>query len=82
MTTQVLNYSQSLLNGTLSFFKKTLQGIMIGYMVARQTEANKSVAEAMVATGDWAREDYYVILRDLNAKTIDSIHKEVVGKND
>ena len=76
MTTLVLNYSQSLLNGTLSFFKKALQGMMIGIAISRQCEANKYVAEQMVRTGDWSQDDYYVILQDLNTKSINAIEKE------
>ena len=76
MTTLVLNYSQSLLEGLWSGVKKTLQGIMIGYMIARQTEANRLVAQQMINAGEYRQTDYWVLLNDLNAKTIASIHKE------
>lgn len=56
--------------------KKSLQGIMIGIAISRQCEANKYVAEQMVRTGDWSRDDYYVILHDLNQKAIAGIEKE------
>lgn len=76
MTTMVLNYSQSLLEGLWSGLKKTLQGIMIGYMIARQTEANRLVAQQLVNAGEYRQSDYWSLLNDLNARTIQSIHKE------
>ena len=76
MTTIVLNYSQSLLEGFWNVLKKTLQGIMIGYMVARQTEANRLVAQQLINSGEYRQHDYWVLLSDLNEITIRSIHKE------
>ena len=76
MTTMVLNYSQSLLEGLWSGLKKTLQGVMIGYMIARQTEANRMVAQQLVNAGEYRQSDYWSLLNDLNARTIQSIHKE------
>jgi len=76
MTTMVLNYSQSLLEGLWSGLKKTLQGVMIGYMIARQTEANRLVAQQLVNAGEYRQSDYWSLLNDLNARTIQSIHKE------
>lgn len=76
MTTMVLNYSQSLLEGLWSGLKKTLQGIMIGYLIARQTEANRLVAQQLVNAGEYRQSDYWSLLNDLNSRTIQSIHKE------
>lgn len=56
--------------------KKTFQGILIGIAISRQCEANRYVAEQMVRTGDWNKDDYYVILQDLNQKSIAQIEKE------
>ena len=75
MTTLVLNYSQSLLEGRWSGFKNTLKGMMIGYMIARQQSANRYVAE-QVSKYEYNGKDYWVILNDLNKKTIEQIHKE------
>ena len=75
MTTLVLNYSQSLLEGFWSGLKKTLQGFMVGYMVARQCQANRSVAE-QISRYEYNGENYWVILNDLNQKTIKQIHEE------
>ncbi len=75
MTTLVLNYSQSLLEGLWSGLKKTLQGFMIGYMIARQTSANRYVAEQLCKY-EYNSQDYWKILSDLNSKTISQIHKE------
>ena len=75
MTTLVLNYSQSLLEGFWSGLKKTLQGFMVGYMVARQCQANRYVAE-QISRYEYNGENYWVILNDLNQKTIKQIHEE------
>ena len=75
MTTLVLNYSQSLLEGLWRGFKNTLKGMMIGYMIARQQSANRYVAE-QVSKYEYNGKDYWVILNDLNKKTIEQIHKE------
>ena len=75
MTTLVLNYSQSLLEGFWSGLKKTLQGFMVGYMVARQCQANRYVAE-QISRYEYNGDNYWVILNDLNQKTIKQIHEE------
>ena len=87
MTTIALNYSLSLLDGFLSILKtiangikKTLQGIMIGWMVARQTKANEYVAEQMIRYGEYRKDDYYNLLHELNKKTIENVHKEVTSE--
>ena len=76
MTTIALSYSTKILEGSWKVVKKTLQGIMIGYMIARQSEANKSVAQQMINAGEYRQDDYWTLLNDLNARTIQSIHKE------
>ena len=75
MTTLVLNYSQNLLEGFFRVLKKTLQGIMLGYAIARQTQANRYVAD-QISRYEYNGKDYWVILNDLNKKTIEQIHKE------
>ena len=75
MTTLVINYSQNLLEGFWSGLKSTLKAVMIGYMVARQTSANRYVAEQL-SKYEYNGENYWVILNDLNKKTIDQIHEE------
>ena len=75
MTTLVLNYSQSLLEGFWSGLKKTLQGFMVGYMVARQCQANRYVAE-QISRYEYNGDNYWVILNELNQKTIKQIHEE------
>lgn len=81
MTTIALNYSQNLLEGFFRVLKKTLQGIMVGYMVARQTEANKVVAQQMINAGEYRQDEFYALLSDLNTKTISSIHREVCSES-
>ena len=76
MTALALNYSQSLLNGFWRVLKKTLQGIMVGYMVARQTQANQHVAQLLINSGEYRQDDYYTLLADLNRKTISDIHQK------
>ena len=76
MTTVILNYSQSLIEVIINGLKNTLKGVMIGYMIARQTQANRYVADQSVKYGEYRQEEYWVLLNDLNQKTIDQIHKE------
>jgi hypothetical protein len=52
---------------------------MVGYMIARQTSANQVVVQQMINAGEYRQEDYHSLLADLNARTIDSIHREVCG---
>lgn len=76
MTSIALNYSTKILEGSWNVVKKTLQGMMIGYMIARQTEANRLVAQQLINAGEYRQADYWSLLNDLNAKTISEIHKE------
>lgn len=76
MTSIALNYSTKILEGSWKVVKKTLQGIMIGIMISRQTEANRLVAQQLIDAGEYRQHDYWTLLNDLNAKTIDAIHKE------
>ena len=75
MTTLVLNYSQSLFEGFWKGLKNILKGMMIGYMVARQCEANRYVAE-QISRYEYNGKDYWIILNDLNQKTMKQIHEE------
>jgi len=54
---------------------------MVGYMVARQTEANKVVAQQMINAGEYRQDEFYALLSDLNTKTISSIHREVCSES-
>ena len=51
---------------------------MIGWMVARQTQANTHLARLLIESGEYnhGEHNYYTILADLNRKTINNIHKE------
>tara|TARA_B100000902_G_scaffold3675_1_gene4701 strand:+ start:23597 stop:23752 length:156 start_codon:yes stop_codon:yes gene_type:complete len=48
---------------------------MIGMMIARQTQANQKVAE-QISKYEYNGENYWQILHELNAATINSIQKE------
>ena len=76
MTALALNYSQSLFNGFWRVLKKSIQGIMIGYMIARQTQANHHVAQLLINSGEYRQHDYYNLVHQLNQKTIKSIHEK------
>ncbi len=76
LTLQGLNLFEVISN----FFKKTCRSIMVGYMVARQTEANKNIAQMLVHHGEYRKDEYYTCLAKLNSNTIKSIHEEF--KND
>ena len=73
MTTLVLNYSTSLLERFLSGLKRTLQGVMIGYMISRQTQANYHVAQMLINAGEYRQDEYYSLVHQLNQKTIKDI---------
>ena len=76
MTTIALNYSKSLLEGLWTGLKNTLQGIMVGYILARQAQANQHVAQQLINCGKYRQEDYHNLLAELNRKAIQSIGKE------
>ena len=73
MTTLVLNYSTSLLERFWSGLKRTLQGVMIGYMISRQTQANYHVAQILINAGEYRQDEYYNLVHQLNQKTIKDI---------
>ena len=59
-----------------SAIKKTLEGMMIGYMIGRQTSANRHVAQQLINVGEYRQDDFYDLLSSLNAKTIASIKSD------
>jgi hypothetical protein len=73
---QSLNFSGKLLSTLWKGTKKTLQGIMIGWIIARQTQANQHIARQLVDSGEYRRDEYWNLLHKLNAECISSIHKE------
>lgn len=75
MTTLALNYSTRILEASWNAIKKTFQGIAMGIVIARQTQANHYTAE-QISRLEHNGQDYHVILADLNRKTIAQIHKE------
>lgn len=77
MTTIALKATHSV----YSAIKKTLEGIMVGYMIGRQCSANKIVAQQMINVGEYRQDDYYDLVHQLNAKCIQSIRAEF-GRND
>ena len=75
---QSLSFSTKVLEKLGRILKKTLQAMMLGWMIARQTQANTHLARILMDSGEYNRSEhnYYTILADLNKKTIDNIHKE------
>ena len=73
-----LNYSANLLDVIYKGFKKTIQGIVVGWMIARQTQANQKTAE-MLCKYEYTQQDYHWVLADLNSKTIAQIRKEFLN---
>jgi len=51
---------------------------MIGWMIARQTQANQKTAE-MLCKYEYTQQDYHWVLADLNSKTIAQIRKEFLN---
>jgi hypothetical protein len=76
MTTIALNYSQNLLNWVNGVAKKTFQGMMIGYIMARQTQANSHIARLMIH--EYREEGHTVesLTHELNVKSLQRIRKE------
>lgn len=76
MTTIALNYSQNLLNGFLRVIKKTLQGIMFGYIMARQNQINHRIAQQMIH--EFRREGHTVesLHAELNQRSMTKLKKE------
>ena len=75
---QSLSFSTKVLEKVGTILKKTLQGIMIGWIIARQTQANRYVAQQLIQSGEYNKGEYnyYTLLAELNQKTIDQIHEE------
>ena len=73
---QSLNYSGKLLSKLLRGIKLTFQGVLIGFMISRQTAANQHVARQLCEIGEYRQDEYWTVLADLNRKCIQSIHKE------
>lgn len=76
MTTLVLNYSTNLLERFSSGLKKALQGVMIGYMISRQTQANYHVAQMLIDAGEYRQDQYYNLVHELNQKTIKAAYEK------
>jgi len=76
MTALALNYSQNLFNGIWSVLKKTLQGMMFGWLMARQNQANYYIARELLH--EYAREGHSVesLHAELNAESLERLKKE------
>ena len=76
MATIALNYSQNLLNWIVSATKKTFQGVLIGYIMARQTQANSHIARLIIH--EYRDEGHTVesLTHELNVKSLQRIRKE------
>ena len=49
---------------------------MIGWMLARQTQANQHVARQLIQCGEYPKDEYWNLVAKLNRESIQSIHKE------
>ena len=76
MTQIVLNYSTSLLESIWAGLKNTLKGMMLGLILARQTSANRIVAQQLIDTGEYRQESYFDLVHQLNEKTLSNLRKE------
>lgn len=80
MTALALSYSQKLwhlIEVVFNVVKKTLEGIMLGYILARQNSANLDLARRMLH--EYPGHTVESLHAELNRKTIDSIRKEISG---
>jgi hypothetical protein len=74
MTALALNYSQKLwhlIEVVFNGLKKTLQGMMVGYILARQNQANFDLARRMLH--EYPEHTLASLHAELNRKTLDSI---------
>ena len=73
---QSLNFSTKILNGFFNGVKKTLQGIMFGYILARQTKANAYIERQLIH--EYRREGHTVesLEAELNAQSLERLKKE------
>jgi len=71
---QSLNFSTSLLEKIGRGFKKTFKGIMIGYMLARQSQANEYIARQLIH--EYPNHTIESLTHELNIKTLNHITKE------
>jgi hypothetical protein len=74
MTALALNYSQNLLKVIWGSVKKTLQGIMMGYVLARQYQANEYVARKLIH--DYPGHTVSSLHHMLNQKSLELTKKE------
>lgn len=71
---QSLNFSTKILEKIWRFFKKTLEGIFIGWMLARQAQANAYIAKQLII--EYPEMTVAQLEHQLNQKTIAGINKE------
>jgi hypothetical protein len=76
MTTAILNYSQSLVEVAFNGFKNILKAIIVGYMLARQAQANQAVARELIRIGEYRNTEYWSLVNKLNTQTNEQIKKE------
>lgn len=76
MTTAILNYSQSLVEVAFNGFKNILKAIIVGYMLARQAQANQVVARELIRIGEYRNTEYWSLVNKLNTQTNEQIKKE------
>ena len=76
MTTTILNYSQSLVEVAFNGFKNILKAIIVGYMLARQAQANQAVARELIRIGEYRNTEYWSLVNKLNTQTNEQIKKE------
>lgn len=77
MTALALNYSQNLLNGFFGVLKKTLQGMMIGWIMARQSQANYYIAQQLICEYRAAGYTVESLHHKLNVESLDRLRKEL-----
>lgn len=76
MTTIALNYSQNLLNRFWRVLRNILQGMMIGWIMARQSQANYHIARQLIC--DYRSEGHTVesLHHKLNIESLNRVKRE------
>ena len=72
-----LSYSQRIVELLWGGLKNTLKSICLGWMLARQTQANQHIVKELMKSGEYRKGDSEAyLLHELNQKTLDTLRKE------
>ncbi len=71
-----LSYSQRIIELLWSGLKNTLKSICLGWMLARQTQANTFIVKELMKTGEYRNSDEAYLLHKLNQDALKRLKEE------